>query len=275
MKRLIRFEDTYGMADIVCLAHNLGLINYEQSGRGLTGIKQIHNTNNQDIFIECGLSFPDVFTPNINLVSSIKTYDIDELVIVYDMDSLDGKGIISSLDLDIYFKKFTAELNRQGLSNLKVKLVPVVWAAETIALYILLNDYENIEKNEKIVEATEIVHKLNTAKLHGKIIDIFLPMIYSKAVMGSRNMKVKKLRTYITYGMIHENLPKFLEYFPKSLNRTVVKWIVNAEYDKLFDMQTAVKHQQKIEAYYLNYLPTANEKFVCNKQSLELNKKCW
>lgn len=269
MRRLIRFEDAYGMADIVCIAHKLGLVDFSVQGNGIVGIKQIHETDIPGVFIECGLSFPDIFMVDGLLVSNLKSYGIEEVIVVYDMDSLNGKGIISSNDLQVYLTRFTNELKRQGI-NICIKLAPVVWAAETLALCIMGCDGEAEGNFANDIDASEIVHSLNTAKLHGKIINLLLSAKYPK-----QYKKAKHLREYITDYAIKDCLTRLLKSFPESINFKVVDWIIREDFKVLFDIPSAIIHQQRIEEYYKKHLPNSDQKFIVCEQSLDLNKKCW
>lgn len=269
MRRLIRFEDAYGMADLVCMTQDLGLITLISNNDSLLGVNEINESLKQDTFIECGVSFPSVLIPTNELIANIKEYKIEEIIIVYDMDAPNGAGILKHDILETYLKTLRDGLDKQGLKHAKIKLAPVVWAAETLAICILKHDYTYID-GTKAIEATEVVHAKNTAKLHGRIIKEIL-----NENNASSSIKTKHLRHYINKNEIEEALLDTLEQFPKSINKRVIKWIISGDIRDLFDIQSAIKHQINIENYYQRYKPTGNIEIIVNNQAISLNKKCW
>lgn len=68
MRQLIRFEDAYGIADLVCMIHDLGLIELIARDNSLQGIKIVNKSKKEDIYIECGVSFPAVLSPSNNSI---------------------------------------------------------------------------------------------------------------------------------------------------------------------------------------------------------------
>lgn len=272
MKQLIRFEDAYGMADIVCIAHDLGLIELQPNGNsGLNGVNKIHTSNKKDIYVECGISFPTILTVTNDLITKLVKNNISELILVYDMDSpKPGQSIISSKDLSLYLNNMKDELKRNNLGHIRIKLAPVVWAAETLAISIMACDYDCTEKSEKCIECTEIVHAKNTAKLHAQMLLEFLIQNSSNT-----NRKVKHIRDYIPRDEIIPNLEKLLQKFPKTINKQIIQWIVTLNINQLYNISDAINHQGQIEKLYLNSLPKQNEYIYVNSVKLDLNKKCW
>lgn len=271
MRRLIRFEDAYGLADLVCLVQQLGYMPLvaDSEKNNLKGINMITLSEKGDTYIECGVSFPTVLNPKDEWIANIIHNQIEELIIVFDMDAPSGKGIISSSQLHTYITDLEKRLKNQNV-NIKVRYVPAVWAAETFILYIMLQDYACKVETEVIVEPTELVHKLSTARLHARIV---------QEILKHRGIdkKVKHLREYISNNEIAiKGLEKVISYHTNSINKRVIKWIIDDNPEYLFDATEAVKHQQEIENYFQVHQPVANEKLTLyGKIQIDLNKKCW
>lgn len=272
MSRLIRFEDAYGMADLVCLAQDMDLIALKSNPNtnSLEGINCINYCEEKDTYYECGISFPTLLLPTNELLANIKAYNITELVLVYDMDSPKASdSILSVVMLSNYLQGLRQELDAQGCQYVEIKLVPVVWSAETFALYILANDYKDKLPEETVVEPTELVHSKNTAKFHGKIVEIFLNNI---GVQG----KTKHLREYISQrDKIIVSLENALEEFEDSINFNTIAWIISEEDRFLYDIKSAIQHQNEICTYHTNHQPNSKEVLNVCGISLDMNKKCW
>lgn len=268
MRQLIRFEDAYGMADLICMTHDLGLIELIPKNNSLQGIKIVNKSRKENIYIECGVSFPAVISPSNELVASLKQYEIEELILVYDMDTPTGCGILSSQELEIRLKRLRQFLDNQNLNDVKIKLVPVVWAAETLLIYIMMH----IVKDKEMLNFTEpidLVHKLNIAKCHGKIIEEILKNL------DISNCKSKHVRDYINKREIVVGLKDTLVRFPNSINSQIMKWLISFNDEILFDIDKAIDHQKKIEKFYDTHTPKQDKIFEIYGIKIDLNKKCW
>lgn len=268
MSRLIRFEDAYGMADLVCLVQDIPLINL-QSNTGttsLTGINQIHYCKEKDIYYECGISFPTLLIPSNNLLAAIKKYNIDEIIFVYDMDSPEGgQSILSSSTL----KKKLDELYVQLDNSVKIRLLPIVWAAETFALYILACDYDAKKATEIVQEPTKLIHTKNIARFHSKIIERYLEYYKIQA-------RSKHLREYIhnkEEAIRALNLAR--NKFKDSINAKAINWILENDDSYLFNINEAIQHQEEVNIFYNNNQPKPKEKFNVMGKLLDMTKKCW
>lgn len=272
MRRLIRFEDAYGLADLVCLVQQLGYAGLiaDKDKNNLNGINTIILSEKDETYIECGVSFPAILTLKDEWIANIIQYQIDELIIVFDMDAADGTGeIISSTKLEEFVTKIERNLKKQNL-DICVRYVPAVWAAETFAMYVLLQDYKIKKKTEEFVEPTELVHKLNTPKFHAKIVG---------EILKHRGIseRTKHLRKYISNNEIAvQGLEKALKQFKQSINERVLNWILYEDADALYDSAGVVEHQREIERYLQKHQPDANEQFIVYENvKLDFNKKCW
>ena len=272
MSRLIRFEDAYGMADLVCLAHGLGLVGLSSDSKStsLSGVIDINYCEEKDTYYECGISFPTLLVPDNELLGNIKAYGVDELVFVYDMDSpKKGEQILSKVMLENYLKDLRKYLDDNGARDVVIKFVPVVWAAETFALYILACDYDSKDTNEIIVEPTQLIHTKNIAKFQGKIIDEYLKYY---GIQG----RAKHLREYInSQDVVIENLKLARKRFKESLNKKTMSWIIENKGQFLFDMTEAIQHQENVNKFYKNNQPGLQEVFDALGTKLNMNKKCW
>lgn len=273
MTRLIRFEDAYGMSDIICLAHDLPLINLKSNicTTSLSGINNINYCKEKNVYYECGISFPTLLIPNNELLANIKHYKIDEIIMVYDMDSpRESDPILSSELLEKYLEKLREWLDRYGLIDVKIKLLPAVWAAETFALYILACDYSTTNTKQEVEEPTKLIHTKNIAKFHSKIIEKLLEYHYEE------NVRVKHLRDYIkSKEKVIEGLESASKQFKDSINNNTIKWIIDDNEKYLFDINEAILHQEKVNKYYKDNQPKDNEKIEVCKTSLNMTRKCW
>lgn len=264
---LIRFEDAYGMADIILKTRDIPVVPLEptQNTNNSTSTNNIKKSEMHNIYYECGVSFPAIFIPTAKLLGNIKTYHIDTLILVYDMDSPNQKyPILSEIDLKKYIDMLQKQLVKEGLGKVKVYFLPVVWCAETFALYILANKYS---KNS--TEITKILHSKNIAKFHGEIIKKYLEYY-------DINAKPKKLRDYIgDKDNIITSLKKFIRKYPDSINKKTIEWIITNDSQYLFDDTDALSHQREVGKYYQNNLPDRNEQFNAIGSKLDMNKICW
>lgn len=250
------------------MIHDLGLIELIARDNSLQGIKIVNKSKKEDIYIECGVSFPAVLSPSNELIASLKQYEIEELILVYDMDTPRGRGILSSQDLQIYFKRLRMFLDNQDLNEVRIKVVPVVWVAETILLYVMMH---MIKEREMLsfIEPVDLVHKLNIAKCHGKIIEEILKNL------DISNCKSKHVRDYMRKSEIVVGLKEALIRFPNSINSQIMKWFISLNHEMLFDIDKAVEHQKEVEKLYNIHILKKLERFELYGLTIDLNKKCW
>ncbi len=267
MPLLINFEDAYGMSDIVCLAHGINLpgLNSDKANNAIIGIQEIIKSNKQDTYICCGISCPKVLIVENKLLGDIYNYNISELVIVFDMDSPSGKGVITAEKL----KEYVDGIEKQLRSfNVKVRYAPVVWSAETIALYYLLDIYND---KEKCVDITTVMHKKSTIKFHGKLIEEIL-----NKESKYQECKVKHTRKYMNdKDKVRQVIEKFIRNYPQSINLRLLKWILTEDISYLFDSIEVVEHQRKVEDLYNEGQASKNNTFYLYGKEISLNKKCW
>jgi hypothetical protein len=258
MSQLIRFEDNYGMGDIVCLAQDLGPIDYNNTN-------VTSDTYKSDVFIQIGLSMGSVFSIDDTFIASISN-KIDEIIFVYDMDSISGRGILTSQQLQKSFERHN-RINK----DIRLRYAPIVWSAETVALYTMLDIHnpDNIIK-EKCIDITTLVHQKNTAKFHGVILDRILKH------ENINDVKVKHFSEYIKdKKQLIGKLTDIINEYPKGINKRTLQWITTADTKYLYDKDDAIQHQNDVMNLYNKYNPKDDSTFECYNEQLRLDKKCW
>lgn len=258
MSQLIRFEDKYGMGDIVSLAQDLGAVNHNV-------VALSAKTNKPDVWIQIGLSIGAVFSIDDLFKSNIDK-DVDEIIFVYDMDAISGKGVLtpqqlqkSLLEHDKFNKKY------------RLRYAPIVWCAETVALYVLLDVFDpNHVIKGKSVDITTLVHQKNTAKFHGVILDRVLRH------ENINNVKVKHMYKYIkNKKILIDKITEIIKYYPNGINKRTLQWIKTGNTDYLYDKNEAIYHQNDVIQLHQKYLPSNGDIFKCYSEELKLDKKCW
>lgn len=258
MSQLIRFEDKYGMGDIVSLAQDLGDVNHNI-------IQLSTKTNKSNVWIQIGLSIGAVFSLDDLFKSNINK-DVDEIIFVYDMDTISGKGVLTPQELQ-------KKLSQHGKFSKKYKLryTPIVWCAETVALYVLLDVFDpNNTVKGKCVDITTLVHQKNTAKFH----DAILAKVLRHENIN--NVKVKHMTEYIkSKDVLVNKISQIIKNYPNGINMRTLQWIITGNTDYLYGINEVINHQNDVVQLHQNYLPSNGETFKCYSEELSLDKKCW
>ena len=119
------------------------------------------------------------------------------------------------------------------------------------------------------IEPVDLVHKLNIAKCHGKIIEeIFKNLDIS-------NCKSKRVRDYMKKSEIVMGLQETLIRFPNSINFQIIKWFISLDCEFLFDIDKAIEHQKEVEELYNISILKKMEQLELYGLTINLNKKCW
>ena len=136
-------------------------------------------------------------------------------------------------------------IQKELKANVNIKLAPIVWSAETFALYLLAYDkfsdaYLN-ELNIERLEATKIIHNISTPKFQGLMIQKLLEQ-------SGNNSFYKRLRDYIPNNSkdLRNKLEYILEIFPDSINKEVITYLLTSDTDNLFTLDTISNHYTKI-----------------------------
>lgn len=266
MSQLIRFEDKYGMTDIVCIAQGLGTPNTDYE-------KLTCKTIKDNIVIQYGLTIGNVLGWDDLVKNAIIENNVEEITYVFDMDSIDGKGILTVDDIQGKIKTISKEIEKLD-TPVAVNYAPIVWAAETIALYILLEVYaiEEDFKREKCTDITSLIHSKNTVKFHGRLLkDVLIHNGYDLT-----KIKTKHIRDFIdNRDLVINKLKQIIHYYPKGINRNVLQWIITGNTRYLYDSIGVIEHQKEVEKIYNQYKPKPNERMISYNQEIDLNRKCW
>ena len=199
MKSLIRFEDTYGMADIFCAERGIAYKNVTLSNK----IISIGN----DEFISFGFGGIPCVEINKQDVVKIIRAGIADITFVIDIDDFNGnKSHILSYDSLCKIFNRTIKAFQKFNYNINFKFLLITYSSETIMLYQYITD--------KAIDVESYVHSVNTNLLH-------LIMI---AVLGNRKdtKKAKRVRDYLNITALNNNITN-----NKSINSEVFEWLLS------------------------------------------------
>lgn len=201
MKSLIRFEDTYGLADIFCARRGIDYFDIKSTTLNMVEI-------DENTFVDFGLG------ANWSNISSDEVYSIIErgverVIFVYDMDNESGDKtkIISSKYLEKQIETVKNLFKNIGY-NIEVCCLPVVYAAETIMLYQYIK--------ESGVNITSLVNLHNTNVFH------LCLMAYFSGVTNIKSAKI--VRNYIDISIL---IDRFTDVRDTDLNKDLKNWIVS------------------------------------------------
>ena len=253
MRRLIRFEDAYGVKSMYELLYTI-----HGNTISMGGDRRFVIPREGDIY-ESGITSPKVFMLDSHMRAVIKQYEISEIVLVYDMDSVTGKGILTRNDL---INHLADTIKWCESNDVSIRLVPVVWAAETLALFTILRKYKYFCKfSGRQIDVTEVVHLKNTPRCLGVILDKILSDEGVKA-------KYKHIHSYITLADVDVHLRKYVS----RINYPVINF--------LFEKQTlsysdGLLFQDRVESYYASLCSRGRTAISIGNMVLSLTKKCW
>ena len=231
LKSLIRFEDTYGLADIFCARRKIPYINIKRKEERMIQITS-------DLFMDFGLGQGWGSMSN-DEAYSIMERGIERIILVYDMDNLEGDKtkLITQECLKSRIDNINSKFKDIGYSA-EICLIPIVYAAETIMLYQFLR--ENEDDEEKIFY---LVSPTNTNMLH---------LCLLAYMIGANNYKeAKKVRNFIDINELVNGFKDMAEYDP---NDMVKQWIIDgcdAEDQNIFNREQAL---QALEETYRNFV---------------------
>ncbi|MBR1455146.1 MAG: hypothetical protein IJ593_10990 [Lachnospiraceae bacterium] len=236
MNTLIRFEDTYGMYDISSIAFG-----YKDNIDDETIIR---NNGTDTVKIEHGVGNSKIFSPIIE-------EGIDRLVIVFDMD---GTGVKEN-------KILTAESLRNkcnriiNAESIDIKLVPIVFCAETIMLHRFLTS---------TADFSTVYSGNNTAHMHLNILRDTLTKIYTfdkyrkmwvfNQHTENYEFRTKKMRDYLgTYEEMEDVMNALLKDNVSVYNHTYFKWFLSKDLfntDNLMGVRDAIIQQHSFEELF-------------------------
>lgn len=234
MASLIRFEDTYGLADIFKATHNI-----EEDFTDLTLYKLTDN-----LYIEIGTGIPECHTPNRDSIAEYKAHNIDRIISVFDMDDIksSNKRILSKEDMQKQLtksKRYMTDLKY----DIKWEFIPVVYSAETIMLYQFITD-ANPE-----TDIENLVHPYN--------VNAFYLDLLARVLCYKNPKRAKHVHKYLNLDKLKSKIRMSLVARPVNINKKLLEWILE---------DCPVDKQFMIEEELLQFLDEVLELFNKAKQ---------
>lgn len=184
---IILFEDRHGMYDLYMRSLKLHVVSETK------GVKLLSN----QIYAKCGMSLPRVLDVNEVDIGVYKQFGITNIYIVHDLDNIKGKkdSLMTQSQFSTYARR---NMSRDVYDLFQVKYLPVVYAAESILIYLFYSCTSDV---------VTLVSSWNTNALHlaivkqglgitkgGKDINTYLSKIdiQSKLRTNTKNVKCNK-----------------------------------------------------------------------------------
>ena len=250
---LIRFEDTYGIRDVAALC-KLGIDNEKIDGKS-TKLVEV----NEGLFLQYGLSSVGVYDMGrgVEVLENIASGKIEHIVVVFDLDDLSGDKT-KILQVESFKKhacKMMEQLEEAGV-KCEIHFMPVMYCAETVYMYILLNC---------MINPCEVVNEANTTKLHGDIM---------AGVLGKRKARdIKRIEQQLRNIDITDRLTTELNKCRRD-NKHLLEWLT--------DTEDVLRHTLSYDEA-IRYIEGANEFFnesmnkynivVCAGIEIDVNDK--
>lgn len=280
MNSLIRFEDKYGMADIWYLINDKEL---EKS------VINQFNKVDDNTFTQLALTTGGVFLLNEYEIAFIKKNHIEQIILVYDLDTLNNKSQldISNNVFKNYLDTLKSSIEKNIDYNIEIKLAPTVWSAETFALYILAYDKAFDENspfalNMKQIDAAELIHDKKTPDFQGEIIRSYIEYLLNDKnttyLSDITNVKYKQVRTYIPHNSeeLKDRFQYILEIFSNTINKEILTYLITNNSEVLFSTTSIFQHYKDIETFKNKHKAKQGELFNnIDGQQLSFNKINW
>lgn len=240
MSVLIRFEDRYGMAELYRFLVFKG--QYEDR-------YNFKYNEAEDIYVEYGLNSSNVLLLPKGSIRQYENLGIDTVIFVFDMDSDKNNSEL----LSVSNVQAAIERNRRLLSeaghSIRYLYVPVVYSAETIALY---QFYDGIDS------LSNLVNKNNTKLLHTNLLKVVTKIERTKELKKYEFVDYFKLREKLVefYGMDEYNISSF--------------GLLLQKHDIFLDEEGVVEFMTQINEHY-RYLLTNEDPMVITYKDVFLN----
>lgn len=237
MNTYIKFEDTYGMADIFTKIRYDSFLNEDCK-------------KYQDCIVRRRLSSPSVLELNNRDIGIICKNKATRIVVVFDMDNTDGlkDKIIDIHKVIEYHNKSEQKLREKGIESI-IEYVPITYAAESISICQFIDKFE----------AEYVMDTYNTTKLHKEIL---------KKLMIKRGINVnsiKKTRNFIDKIEQLNGLKSL-----SGLNTVCTRFITNLD---ALSFEKCIEYLNTLyNIFYNHYNPSAIEDNY-NKIDTELGMK--
>lgn len=183
---------------------------------------------------------------------------IERIILVYDMDDLDGDKAIILKEKDLKSKINNLEqiFKRIGY-NVEICYIPVVYAAETLMLYQYLGEKYGIR-------IYNLVSSVNTWELH--------LCLLAYLVNEWNTKRAKKIRNFL-------EIDKLVESFSKAtntdINYTIKKWIVegcNLDSKDIFCGYDALDHLKETEERFNRWKADSDRTISIDEHNIKLNQ---
>lgn len=245
----------YGIADISAITNISRYTNtfiYDKCN------PEIRELRGENIYARVGCNNCAIFKLNDIDIHIINSDNITDIVFIFDLDSMSGhKDCILTVDeFKDTVKKLRDVILNYGL-NLNLHFVPVMYAAETVYLYLLYNCKRN---------PCEIVSAFNTNKVHGALV---------AAILGRKKIKdAKCIREQLDKLDVTTLLQKELSK-NRYGNAKTLNWLLESD-DLLkytFTEEEMIKYlgdanrffeEQKVQG--LNIIRALGDQFDCNDE---------
>lgn len=210
MSGLIRYEDKYGMSTMFS---NLNALESETRG----DISIYRGTN---LYYRNGLSNAKVLKITFNEAILYKSYGITDVYFVFDLDNPSDNSKIISIEFVNKRIEQLIDLRNKAKWCVKYHFVPVVYTAETIALYQFFSGNRSL---------TSIINRENTKLLHLNLLHV---------VTGEKDTKKLKHYNFIDADKLRENLLKFRKI--DKFNNSAIALLLNCISDDQFPTEQGV-----------------------------------
>lgn len=205
MKSLIRFEDTYGLADIFYASHKYDYIDINNP------IKLIEIEGNT--FVEVGRTITGCFLFSEDEIVNLIILGIERVVFVFDLDN--PNGIKTEIMNYAFIRKLIDNAKEQFINygyNIEFQFIPIVYSAETLLLY------QHISNRFKETNIESLVHDEDTNKFH-----LILLAILNKL---KRYNHAKRVREFLDIDRLKEKIQLSLSMNINNVNKHTLEWIL-------------------------------------------------
>lgn len=206
MRLLIRFEDTYGMYSIFSKIRNLRLDNPTARDYLRVG---------DDLYVQYGLSCTKSLDINLPTAFDIAERGIDKIIIIFDLDNENGDK--SKLMSKEYITRAVINSERSFISlgyTIDIRFMPVVYSAETIALYQYLTD------KGKYLDVESLVHVVNTNEFQLLLLNLL-------NIQNKDFSKTNVFEKYLDCNTLLYKIKANLESGRLNINKELLLWLLS------------------------------------------------
>lgn len=232
LKYLIRFEDTYGIADLYCFSACENFFDIKDA-------KKLISINDTTSII-FGLSNAGCLCIKRKELYIIEKFKPEYVITVMDLDkdNNDGTGILPLKTAKINLSETERKI-KEISPNSKLRYIPTIYASETIMLY------QYLKKPDKDFCIEEIVHCNNTWLFHSVIIAIFAHL--------EKLSDAKKVRNYLEIDKLLKEFQNTLKHYHTE-NKEIIRFILDRTYTgiELIQFLEKIKNIDQIFKKYIH-----------------------